>query len=107
MNLNRTNLKPNSMKSGKMILGLVSGAVAGAVVGLLFAPKKGIDTRKAITEKGDDYLKGANRSINDFTDTINHKVDALRARTKANLTGSKSKEKINQAKAEMHEMKAS
>ena len=95
------------MKSGKMLLGLVSGAVAGAVVGLLFAPKKGIDTRKAITEKGDDYIKGANRSIHDFTDSFNHKVEALKAKTKANLAGSKSKEKINEAKAEMHEMKAS
>ncbi|MBT8295714.1 MAG: YtxH domain-containing protein [Gramella sp.] len=102
MNLNRTNLKPNSMKSGNVLLGLVSGVAAGAVLGLLFAPKKGIDTRKAITEKGDDYIKGANRSIHDFTDSINHKVEALKARTKANLTDSKSKEKINQAKAEMH-----
>ena len=90
------------MKSGNVLLGLVSGVAAGAVLGLLFAPKKGIDTRKAITEKGDDYLKGANRSINDFTDSINHKVEALKAKTKANLTDSKSKEKINQAKAEMH-----
>ncbi len=95
------------MKSGNLLLGLVSGVAAGAVLGLLYAPKKGIDTRKAITEKGDDYIKGANRSIHDFTDSISHKVDALRARTKANLTDSKSKEKINKAKAEMHDMQAS
>lgn len=95
------------MKSGKLLLGLISGAAAGAVVGLLYAPKKGIETRKAIGQKSDDYLKGANRSINDFTDSINHKVEALRSKTKANLSGSKSKEKINEAKAEMHDMQAS
>ncbi len=92
------------MKSGKLLLGLVSGAVAGAVVGLLYAPKKGKDTRKAISDKGDNYLKEANRSINDFTDSVNHKMEALKAKTKANLSGSKSKEKLNQAKAEMHEV---
>ena len=92
------------MKSGKLLLGLVSGAVAGAVVGLLYAPKKGKDTRKAITDKGDDYIKGANKSIHDFTDSVNHKVESLKARTKANLAGSKSEEKINKAKAEMHDV---
>ena len=37
------------MKSGgKILIGLLSGAAAGVVAGLLFAPKKGKDTRKAI-----------------------------------------------------------
>ena len=36
------------MKVGKLIVGLVSGAVAGAAAGLLFAPKKGSETRKEI-----------------------------------------------------------
>ncbi|APU69645.1 MAG: YtxH domain-containing protein [Bacteroidota bacterium] len=94
------------MKSGKLLLGLASGALAGAVAGILFAPKKGKDTRAAISQKGDDYIKGANRSINDFTDSLNHKVEALKSRTKANLSNSKSKQKINEAKAEMHDMQA-
>jgi len=92
------------MKSGKLLLGLLSGAVAGAVVGLLYAPNKGKDTRKAITDKGDDYIKGANKSINDFTDSVNHKMEAFKARTKATLSDSKSEEKINKAKAEMHDV---
>ena len=92
------------MKSGNLLLGLVSGAAAGAILGLLYAPKKGKDTRKAITDKGDEYIKGANRSIHDFTDSVNHKVEALKARTKAGVANSKSKEKMNQAKAEMHEV---
>ena len=95
------------MKSGKVLLGLISGAAAGAIAGLLFAPKRGKDTRKAISDKSDAYLKNANRGINEFTDSLSHKVDALTARTKANLTSSRSKEKVNQAKAEYHDMKAS
>lgn len=94
------------MKSGNLLLGLISGAAAGAVLGLLYAPKKGKDTRKAITEKGDSYIKDANRGINDFTDSLNHKVEALKSKTKATFADSKSEEKINQAKAEMHNMQA-
>ncbi len=94
------------MKSGKLLLGLASGALAGAVAGILLAPKKGKDTRAAISQKGDDYIKGANRSINDFTDSLNHKVESLKAKTKANLTNKKSTEKINEAKAQMHDMQA-
>ena len=92
------------MKLGKVLLGLLSGAAAGAVAGLLFAPKKGKDTRKAISDKSNQILNDTSRGFNDLSDSLNHKVDELKARTKANLTDSKSKEKLNKAKAEMHDM---
>ncbi|MDT0643257.1 YtxH domain-containing protein [Zunongwangia sp. F363] len=95
------------MKSGKLLLGLISGAAAGAIAGLLLAPKKGADTRKAISQTSDDYISGAKGKFNNFTDSLSHKVDALKAKSKANLTNSKAKEKVNEAKAEVHEMKAS
>lgn len=95
------------MKSGKMLLGLLSGAAAGAAIGLLFAPKKGTETRRAIGETSDSYLQGAKRNLNEFSDSLSHKVDALKSRTQAGLTNSKTKEKTEQAKAQIHEMKAS
>lgn len=95
------------MKSGKMLLGLLSGAAAGAALGLLFAPKKGTETRKAISKTGDDYLEGARKNFNEFSDSLSHKVDALKSKTKAGLSNTKTEQKVNEAKASIHEMKAS
>lgn len=41
------------MKPLHILLAVISGAVAGAAVGLLFAPEKGTETRDKIM----DYLK--------------------------------------------------
>ncbi|MCM4156547.1 YtxH domain-containing protein [Gramella sp. AN32] len=94
------------MKSSKLLLGLFSGAAAGAVIGMLFAPKKGTETRKQISTKGDEYWKEAGKSFNEIGDSLNHKVEALKSKTKANFSNNKAEEKMNKAKAEMHDMQA-
>lgn len=66
------------MNAGKFITGLLSGAAIGAVVGLLFAPKKGAVTRRKLTETSDSYIKGAKSKFNDFTDTLNEKVESVK-----------------------------
>lgn len=95
------------MKAGKLLIGLLSGAAAGAALGVLFAPKKGVDTRKSIAQTGDNYLEDAKGSWNRFSDSISNKAKALKDRSKANLTSSKSKAKVHETKAQVHEMKAS
>ncbi|MCF4101815.1 YtxH domain-containing protein [Gillisia sp. M10.2A] len=95
------------MKVGKLLVGLVSGAAAGAALGILFAPKKGKDTRKQITDTSEDYIQGAKGKFNEFADNLSHKVEAVKAKTKANLSKSTSEQKVNEAKAAIHEMKAS
>ncbi len=43
------------MKSGKKIWGILAASTIGALTGILFAPDKGVNTRKKIAEKGKDY----------------------------------------------------
>jgi gas vesicle protein len=66
------------MSSGKVFLGVLAGAAAGALAGILFAPEKGSKTRKKITRKGEDYLDAVKESFNDLLDTITEKLEKVK-----------------------------
>lgn len=44
-----------SRDDGKFLLGALIGAAAGVVVGVMFAPRSGKETRKIIGEKAKEY----------------------------------------------------
>lgn len=52
------------MSRSKVILGIMAGAAAGALIGILFAPDKGSSTRKKIIDKGEDYVENLKEKIN-------------------------------------------
>lgn len=66
------------MSSGKVLLGLVAGAAAGALLGILFAPEKGSVTRKKISDKGSDYADSIKEKFSDIIDDISDKYDGAR-----------------------------
>jgi gas vesicle protein len=66
------------MNSGKIILGALGGLAAGALIGVLFAPDKGSESRHKIVKKGEDYLDSVKRKFNSLLDTISGKYNGGR-----------------------------
>jgi gas vesicle protein len=81
------------MSSGKVLLGVLAGVAAGALLGVLFAPDKGSVTRKKIVKKSQEYADGLTEKFDEFLDTINEKFEEVKeevekAKTKAeNIKG--------------------
>ncbi len=63
------------MSSSKIITGLLIGAAAGAVLGILFAPEKGADTRKKIGKKSADLTDTLKSKFNDLIDSISEQIE--------------------------------
>lgn len=63
------------MSTGKILLGVLAGVAAGALIGVLFAPEKGSDTRKKVLKKGEDYTDGLKDKFNEFLDGVAEKFD--------------------------------
>lgn len=84
------------MSSGKLLLGVLAGVAAGAVLGILFAPDKGSETRKKIAKKGEDYADGIKEKFNNLLDDLSQKVDGVQA--KANKMADNAKVTVEDAK---------
>lgn len=65
------------MRTGKVLLGVLAGVAAGALLGILFAPEKGSNTRKKITKKGEDYADALKEKFNQFIENISEKSEEL------------------------------
>ena len=66
------------MNSGKVILGTLAGLAAGALIGVLFAPDKGSESRSKILKEGEEYLDSLKKEFNSFLDSISGKFDGGR-----------------------------
>ena len=63
-----------SNNSGNTILALLTGAAIGAGIGILFAPNKGVHTRKKIREGLDAAKDNFNEKFSDVSEKFVEKV---------------------------------
>lgn len=66
------------MSSGKVFLALLAGVAAGALLGILFAPEKGSETRKKISKKGEDYAENLTEKFNEFLAGVREKFEDVK-----------------------------
>jgi len=100
-------LKITTMSSGKVLASVLAGAAAGAILGILFAPDKGTETRRKIAETGSDVAGSVKSKYNEFADTISEKYDAAKEKL-SNLVSEGSdmgKDMVNQAKEKANAMR--
>jgi gas vesicle protein len=66
------------MKNSNLVLGLLGGIAAGTVLGILFAPAKGSETRKIIADKGSELNDNLKDSVCKLSDKITQTITELR-----------------------------
>jgi gas vesicle protein len=79
------------MKKGKLLTGLLIGAAAGAVVGILLAPAKGEETRKKIAKKTNDLGENLKTRFNNVVDKLMEKVESTKGDAESSLSFAKTK----------------
>ena len=87
------------MISGKVIIGALAGITAGALIGILFSPDKGSDSRKKIVKKGEDYLDSVKEKFNSLLDTMSGKFNG--GRVEVSDIDDNGKTKSKEAKRDM------
>jgi gas vesicle protein len=66
------------MSSRKLVLGLMAGIAAGALLGMLFAPQKGSKTRKKILKRGEDYADILKDKLTAFLSGLSDKFEKVK-----------------------------
>ncbi len=66
------------MSTGKVLIGLLTGVAVGATLGVLFAPEKGLSTRKKIKKQGNEVTESLANRFTALMDIMSSKLDAIK-----------------------------
>jgi gas vesicle protein len=65
------------MSIGNLLIGVFAGVVAGATLGILYAPDRGSTTRKRFKRKSYAYTDELEAKFNDLIDSITEQFEAV------------------------------
>ena len=65
------------MNTEKILIGILASITAGAVLGVLFAPDKGSNTRKKIVDKGNAIAGNLESRYDNMKSEISKNIDHL------------------------------
>lgn len=77
--------KNDTMQIDKLILVAITSAAGGALLGMLFAPDKGTNTRKKMAKKRDKYLKQIKKSTEELSQQLKNETDTIFGKFKNRL----------------------
>ena len=66
--------------AGKIAIAAAAGAAIGGILGVLFAPNKGTDTRQKIVDGGKKIVDTVKDKVNGLRVNIKDKADSLKER---------------------------
>lgn len=62
------------MKIGRMIIALFAGVAAGAIYGILYAPRKGTETRRKIADSSKKIAEDGLDAVKELRQKITHQT---------------------------------
>jgi gas vesicle protein len=66
------------MLTGKLITGILAGAAAGAILGVLFAPDKGSETRAKIAQKSSELTDAIKEGYSKVAEAVTNNYEAMK-----------------------------
>ena len=84
------------MKTSQVVTGILAGAAAGALIGVLYAPDKGSNTRKKIMQKGSDYKQSLKNQVNHLVEAVTSPFHTMQSETNGQAELSDVKRKVVQ-----------
>lgn len=67
----------NSNNTGKLVSALLTGVAIGGILGILFAPDKGSETRKKISLKGNGLTNSVKEKFGELVDKFKKDIEML------------------------------
>lgn len=77
------------MERDKLIITAITSVLGGALLGVLFAPKKGTKTRKDIADKRDGYLREIRNNTEKLSQYLKDNADSLLKKSRKTARGAK------------------